>query len=418
MASFVFVSAGLSTGSQRVSRLPNCPSSEWSRPETLFTADGKYLYVERPSVYLMDKHVTLIGSPAYASQGRDSASLKVEDIAGATFEAPRSARPVPLPPGVSRFGNVRTARTGDGRVHAIWQMIGAPLPDSLLWTSDYREGRWSVPIKVSTGVPYGWTPPNTSELLTRGTSLEILLSTWDKNKHQPAVQIIHWQGGTVGPVRYLTGQAIYLTATMVGDSVLGDSVLVGYISQNAQAIGRENNSVYIAAIPVSRDTGSLQGHLVASTNGGAAYDLRLLAATPSRLYLVWHYASPTRGGVDSVQLTTSNDGGRKWTQLQGLALPGTIDGLSAIVLPDGGISLAFRQLPRSVAPTTVDWTDGSWGPLKVFDYQAPAMPATALINPEKQLVVWGAFGPLGPRGFPVTLVATRKLNCDLHARSN
>jgi hypothetical protein len=418
VTSFIFVSAGSSPGSQRVSRLPDCRAGEWSRPETLSTGNGKYLYVERPSVFVMGKHVTLIGSPAFASQGKDSASLKVEDIAGATFDTPGSAHPILLPSGVSQFGDVRSTRTSDGRVHAIWEMIGAPHADSLLWTSDYSEGRWSAPIKVSTEVPSGWNPRNTSELLTHGTAREILLSTWDKNKHQPVVQVITWQEGTVGQVRYLIGQAIYLTATMVGDSVLGDSVLVGYIGQNAQAIGRENDSIYVASIPISGTSGRLEGKVVSSTGGGAAYDLRLLAATPSRLYLVWHYTSPTREGLDSVQLSTSRDGGRKWTQLQGLAVPGSIDGLYTTLLPDAGISLAFRQPARKYAPTTVDWTNGSWHPLKVLDYQAPAMPVTALVNPKKQLLIWGAFGPLGPRGFPVTLVATRKLSCDLHAHAN
>jgi hypothetical protein len=410
--SLAFLSVGWSAAGQQVSRVPECRNGEWSAPETLSTSAGKYLYVERPSVFLVNKRALMIGSPAYASQGKDSANFRMEAIAGAVFDAPRSAHALSLPPGVSELGNVQTVRTGDGIVHAVWQMVGAPHADSLLWAADYHEGRWSDPIKLSTQKPYHWNELFASEPLVSGTSLEILLSIWDEKTHHPAIDVFRWRGRTVSRDRYETDPTIYLTV----ENVRG-STLVGYIGQNPKAIGRENNSIYIAVIPAGASQ-RLHGQLVSSTNGGVANDLHLLASTHSRLYLVWRYTSPEPQGPDSLQLSTSSDGGRRWTQLSGLAIPGGIEELSAALLPDGGLSLSFRQPARRHALATVDWKNGSWRSLKVLDYQAVAKAELAVLNPRRQLLTWGTFGPPGPRRFPVTLIATRELNCGLDSAQN
>lgn len=413
--SFVVLQGGAKPVAEAADRglsFQRCAVGAWAEPETLRTARGSYLYVERPSIVAKGTTALLVGAPAFQVSPRsvrlqtDSGfPFSFERIAGAVFTDPRRARPLGLPPGVSEFTFVRAAATADGVLHATWLAPSAfQSLDSTLWTSGYAGRKWSVPRVLSSETGYRWNSDSPSELRAIGNSLQIIVPAINK-KDGYVLDYIQWRGRRTSLHRYVTTSTAYVTT-----AASSSEILLGYIAtERNQSSRRGRNSVFFAAMPGDGERLSSSSQVVSSSVGGEAYDLRLLSGSHRRLYLTWRYTSADSSQSDSVQLAVSKDNGKTWKRALGLYLRGGVDLPSSVVLNDGSLSVVVREPKAGYVLASAIWKDEHWSSIIETSSRVVSAPAT-FIGGTKQVLVWGAPGP-DKSTFPVTLVMTRELRC-------
>jgi hypothetical protein len=379
-------------------RLPSqspCVEFEWTTPRTLSGPHGARVYVESPEIITSGDSVFLLSRLAFMTKPSGEALVVHSNdtltplLAGVRTElrsdlslAPSEA--ISLPPNTWRMTAVRAARDTNGALNVAWRV--PPWPNdtafgpSVVWFSSARKGGWSRPRPILTA-------------LDHVTWMETRISSVTRSLQKPLVAVSKTEGDTLvlvslaaetsKPKRVLFPNHIY---SQVAQGSTDQDLIVAYINSDWR---HPNNALFTAR---SSDEGEhWQLGQALTSRYQEAYAPRLLRSSEGNLHLLWLQKDRASGG-ETIEISTSQDGGSRWRKGRSLPLKYSPWNFSAAVDGDGLVHLTFGGSPTSgQSPEHFIWNGSEWisDPLgRSHDFLVPG-PSLAVVKRNTIVVFWG-----------------------------
>lgn len=400
------VLAGLLASDAATQSVVAC-TTKWSKPYAPMVGDG-YLYLNAPQMVALPNGLALFGDNAFAAAPTYAGFIPIagwprgEDmIAGFLIPSRGEVTPIPGPPGVRAFIEVRAAAT-PGVAHVFWggsadTTSSQFLRINSLWYARYDGRDWTSPELILADSTLNWAHQLTS--VTASGSHVHLTALVDGDSLSPDVlHVVRGADGT-GRVSRLGFQALYTDLHIDRSGALWLSTIAGQHPDRARVLVRRSTD---------------EGHtwtepVVAYRSGrGTAYDPRLALTPSGTAYLTW--LIEPRGGVrERIGIARSTDHGASWDRLPDIT--GLADARDLWASPDGdtSVQLAFH-------------TDDDGGRVTVMRLQGserefqpghgPTWHAASLAAPRRDSLYLAWFEPriVGPEQVP-TLWVSRRRSC-------
>ena len=319
-------------------------TTSWSKPYAPMVSNG-YLHVSAPQIVAVHGGVALLGDNAVALAPTDAGFIPIagwprgdDMLAGFLFTAHGDVTPIPGPPGVRAFIEVKAA-AANGLAHVFW---GGSADTSAsqsqhvnsLWYARYDGRHWTRPELILDDTTLLWAQQLTSIAVTgRRAHVTALI---DGDSLSPDVLHVVRDATGKGRLARLGFQAMYTDLQIDRAGSLWLTTIAGDRTNRAKVLVRR-----------STDDGHTwtEPIVVYRSGRGTAYDPRLAITRNGSMHVAWIIAQPTNdagfstrsGDADRIGLAASRDGGLRWDRLPDIAeVPDLRD---LWVVPDGAASL-------------------------------------------------------------------------------
>ena len=374
-----------------------CTTMAWSRPDTLKTVDGRYVYVEVGDALSDHGAVVLLGEPTFAFSSSGAWAVDstrrppLPKFGGARFVVGGAksragiAELIPLPGGHASWDAPRVVRRS-GRGLEVWYAVPEPQGPPTVYSAVWHDTRWEEPRRQEARTPpLYWRTGLVSRVDRAGGAVVVTVNGFSSRTSTTVIVAGEqlWAQNETPFVRF------YTAAVAAGDSDL----VLGYVAQD----NVEDAIVAQRAVGGARDWGPPQRLHVLPR--GRAQRLEVLGAPEGPVYLVWGEGSAVSGQVLHVDL--SRDRGKTWVPGPPLVLheptihwtPATdsLGALHLIVVPEGDAPPAHFSL-----------ADGAWdGPSTLGTQRSISRPA--LVPDGRRLVAaWSV--PIQPGGMTLAVL--------------
>jgi hypothetical protein len=306
--------------------------------------DG-YLHVSAPQIVSVRGGVALLGdnavalAPTYAGFIPIAGWPRGDDmLAGFLFTARGEVTPIPGPPGVRAFIEVRAA-AANGLAHVFWggsADTGASQSQHVnsLWYARYDGRDWTRPELILEDTTLLWVRQLTSIALS-GSRAHVTALIEGDSLSRDVLHVIRDRAGT-GRLARLGFQAMYTDLQIDRAGSLWLTTIAGDRANRAKVLVRR-----------STDEGRTwtEPIVVYRSGRGTAYDPRLAITRTGSMYVAWIIAQPSNdsglstrtGDADRIGIAASRDGGLTWDRLPDISEVPKLRDLWAV--PDGAASL-------------------------------------------------------------------------------
>ena len=338
---------------------------QWGCVRQLVAQDGRWIYVEAPSIAILGDSLLLLSETAYeldaAALSRIPPSAKTDTmapigavmrIAGATWSLPQGVvHPIPSPQENWQGEGVMALPDGDGRLDVIWSS-GAGFLQSLLYAR-YGARGWSVVESLAVET-VRWRGGGGSIVRRRNGDLTVIASASDGRGWAGLLLSRHTASGWTARRLRLAGIApAYVTAVESGDDVI-----VIFVSNTPGGTAAERNSVF--ATRILDDSILTPPTRIKFSGRGAAWAPFLFRLTDGSLHALWRDQEPGADQAESIAHFASLDNGHTWTALPSLVTGPTAD-MDAVASGSALEVLLRDQKDGSILTAT--W-DHEWSPVR------------------------------------------------------
>lgn len=384
-----------------------CRDGGWSAAQAVRTANGDYVYVERPSIFPIGRSTAFIGTPTttydstaqrVASWGRGPTRVPgaLTDFAVGVVRLPDGRFEALHPPATLHRPMVFPQGLGDGRRAVVLWGSAVDASSKLgdvqeIYAAELDESGWSEPERIVAMLWLLWFRPGVDMTRAPDGTIHAVVSVGLAN----GGGVLHLSnaGG-----RWHADSAAWLAGRLrmyPQLEVLGASrFLLVFQGGAPDAAGPLSSRLYAAR---SDDGGRTWSEPIAVSDRSMedAYEPRLFRHG-AVVGVVWRQAAPERGpfgsaaagAADSIRLSLSGDGGRSWQDAPPLVGADGITDLEAVPT-EAGVLVAAHS-PGAPARLSASWRAGRWHsfgtPQDPRDFTAPSLGRAA---DGRLVMAWG-----------------------------
>jgi hypothetical protein len=297
-----------------------CSSDTWSQPRVVSQLPpGTFL--RTPTLAVTSQSLYLSGLPS-PSAGVEKARV----VSAAHLLASANADRLSVPPGSFAFLNARLLSDGAGRLHLVWGESRERRDSSFGHEAPAIRARSLWHAVFTPGI--GWTPPRA--IFTQPGDRDRLL--WNSENADASFAL---SGRLHLVVPQINARLLHLTlenGTWRSESLPSPALYASVAETPDAAL----HVVYVGADPNRR--GSINRLLIMHADANArrwsqptpipgrgprtTTRPRLLAGRDRELHVAWGQIAPTKFVTEAVRHVSSDDGGRTWSAVSTLGLPG------------------------------------------------------------------------------------------------
>lgn len=291
--------------------------------DTLRTADGRPVFVDRPAVLREGSRMALIGYPTVVRDSGGSWTRAAAALRGDAGAFTLAAAPA----GHDTLWAPRAHRAKDG-IDVLWALTHARQDNRSFWLPDtifhatWTSRGWSAARIAWSGTGTYWSGSEHSQIDDVAGGWQVAVPFRDSIGRFGVLRLRSARPTWRQQVLPLATIALYATIRAVGR----DETLIGYVSNAPRGEGGTDNRVWSRRFD---DVGMPLGdaHVVDPAQRGDAHMLRSLRDASGSVYLLWLEAPPDGEGAGqtawyatqtTLRVARSSDDGRTWRMLPGL----------------------------------------------------------------------------------------------------
>ncbi len=385
----------------------SCSRYQWSRLDTLRTANGHLAYVEAIDATRLGEELLIAGMPAFTfpAEARLHQQAGVVVSSGLRLRLTSVGRPVDvqdlgMPPGVATMDQPRFFTSPEGKTLMLFRKrpLGKDsVPDDTIWQSEWSGGAWTRPaVAIPANDLSRWRWP--------------WVSTGAQASEESVVAMI----GMSSETSILRPGRVHpeVQRTKLGNQrspAIGRFGRAGPLILATLGMGREVDTISTRRLDASTGVWSA-AQTIAHVPKDRLTTLTWLGLSEQRAIIAWAFQGPD-DETKLVRAAWTTDGGRTWLPSSTWTpRPGTYH--VAFDADDSGSLHVYASIPGSPGLEHAEGSVSGWRRLEVLESGvAVNQPYAIRIGRGRTLLLWGVQYAANGLNAAVTLTQVRSRAC-------